>query len=177
MSKEAARRAVIMLVAAYPRQEFPLVSQKVYAESLEDLDDELLAVAITHLKNTATFLPAISEIRKAVAELLARTRNELDAYAAWDVVSKAIVRVGYTGRPDFDELTRRAVDATGGWWGLCMSENSVADRARFVAAYETFQSRARSDSVIHPEVAQLVERMTAKRLGNGNRADITEVER
>lgn len=167
MSKVEATRAVGIIAVAYPRQEFPLTSQKLYAEMLADLDDDLLIAAVQDLISKQTFLPAIAEIRAAVAGLREQASGRLDAYSAWEQVKYQMLRVGSYGDPQFDDLTNRAVKAVGGWRELCLSENGMSDRARFIDAYNTFLGRERSIEVQLPGVRQLVDRMSGKLLKSG----------
>lgn len=168
MSREHAVAAVALIVAAYPRQEFPPASQKLYVEMLADLDGPLLIAAVKDYVTQGTFLPSIAELRNAAYALTAQAAGLLDAYSAWEKVTVEIRHTGYHRTPELDELTMQAVRSVGGWRNLCMSENIVADRARFIDAYEIFLRREQVQAVRLPGVAQLVEGMSATRkLGQG----------
>jgi len=63
--------------------------------------------------------------------------------------------VGRTGKPDLQhERVYAAVQGIGGWYELCSSENSGADRAAFMKAYEAGTKRAQ-DAVILAAVPEL----------------------
>ena len=162
-------KCVMMLVAAYPRQEFPLPSQQLYVKMLADIEPALLEAAILDIISKKTFLPAISEVREAAALLVEQSAGRLDAVSAWGDVCKQIVRVGRYGTPDVDEMTRAAIDAVGGWRELCASENQVADRARFVQAYDRLVNKERGGAVQLPGVKQLVSKMAGKLLEGGEK--------
>lgn len=169
MSREHAVQAVALIVAAYPRQEFPPASQKLYVEMLADLDGPLLIGAVKDYITQGTFLPSIAELRNAAYALTSQASGLLDPYSAWERVTVEIRRVGYTRTPELDELTMQAVKSVGGWRNLCASENVVADRARFIDAYEIFLRREQVQAVRLPGVSQLVAGMSAgKQLGGGN---------
>lgn len=163
MSKDAAKRAVALIAAAWPRQEFPQPSQRLYVEMLADIDDSLLLAAVQDLISKSTFLPAIAEVRQAAHALIELASGRLDSYSAWQQVTREIVRVGSYGTPDLDEMTARAVASIGGWRAICLSETAAADRARFVAAYDTFLARERDTGRSLPGVRALVDGMSAVR--------------
>jgi len=160
--------AVHALVLAFPRAEFPAASQELYIQMLSDLAPDLVMLAVQDCIGRQKFPATIAEIRAAVAAFHAESSGRLDAYSAWEQVKAQIRRVGYVGTPELDDMTGEAVRAIGGWREVCLSENSVADRARFVAAYDTFLARERNRAVTLPGVKQLIERMTAKRLEAAN---------
>jgi len=161
--------AVNALALAYPRAEFPEASQDLYIQMLSDLDPELVMQAVQDRIGQQPFPPAISEIRAAVAKFHAEAAGRMSASEAWGKVHQQMIRVGRDRRPDLDEITMRAVEAIGGWYFLCTSleEDMPSHRARFATAYNTFLDRESEQSVRLPGVKQLIERMTAKRLGNG----------
>jgi len=160
-------KCIGLLMAAYPRQEFPEPSQRLYARMLADIPGDLLEAAIMDIISKKTFLPSISEIREAAAGLVEKSAGQVSAVEAWAHVCKQITRVGRYGSPDFDDITRRAVEAVGGWRELCNSENAVADRARFYQAYDQLASSGRGDAMMLPGVRALVAKMGGKLLTGG----------
>ena len=155
MTPIEAKKLVATLLAAFPRdasflsEEQALASASAYRASLQDLDSQAAAAAVTRLCATCDRLPSIAAIRRAAleqAEGAARAGGE-----AWGDVLAAIRRYGGYRAPgkDFqfqDPLTARAVDALG-WRELCESENGVADRARFIELYEGLVDRRRVEGV------------------------------
>jgi len=158
------KKCIALLMAAYPRQEFPEPSQRLYIKMLADLPGDLLEAAVMDIISKNTFLPSISELRAAVNTLVEKSSGRLDAYTAWDTVCRQIRRVGSYGIPDLDDLTAKAVAGVGGWQALCRSENQVADRARFFQVYDAFLSRERDNEMTLPGVRELISGMTAKML-------------
>lgn len=138
----------MMLCAAYPDHALKLSDEtmeaqiQLYHRMLCDLDlTDLETVALRHTAESQWF-PKISELRKAAARL---TQPEaLDPVEAWDQVCKAILRHGhiYDGVPDFEDALTGQIVRQFGWRNLCLSENTVADRARFIEAYERQAARS-----------------------------------
>lgn len=162
------------LIDAYPRQEIQPGTVKVYQETLQDIDPDLLKSAVLKHISKSPWFPSVSELRDAAASLIEQANGEPDAFTAWAEVMGEIRRVGSYGTPNFSsQRIHKAVDGIGGWRELCMSENTISDRARFVEAYNTYQTRDKEDRrmlpAVHIAIAQLAE---SKRMSlsakNGN---------
>ena len=66
--------------------------------------------------------------------------------------------------PEFTHpLIRETVDAIG-WEYLRYSENLIADRAHFLKAYESLTLRQKENEIVLPEIKQLAERKSIKKL-------------
>jgi len=150
VTKSESAEIVRMLIAAYPHTKFVDVvrSSTVYQAGLADLDREVCHRAVVRLIGTAKFLPTIAEIREAcVTENHGLRRPAGDA---WGDVVAAMKRYGakrydldWKG-PVFDDLlVARCVKAFS-WVDLCSSENTVADRARFIQLYEQYAQNERT---------------------------------
>ena len=136
---------------------------------LSDLDGDLLQQVAAHLIGTQTFFPAAGEIRRAAFHLCEIGTGVPSAQDAWAEVSVKI-RSGfyyvadggyYQARPPNPDdwshpLVQQAVDAVGGWVALRRSENTTADRARFLQAYEAYLVREREGVRMLPGVRQAV---------------------
>ena len=153
------------LVLAHPRQQVAPGTLDVYYTVLRDLDVKALQAAVLHLLTESKWFPTIAELRAAAFELPELVGEANDAYAAWDSVLQEIRRTGYSGVPEFrSELVKVTVDRIGGWRNLCMSTNTVADRSRFVQAYDLLLKRERTQTRMLPQVREL-----ALRLSDGGR--------
>lgn len=155
-----------LLLAQWPKEPVKDLTLTVYARCLADLPDELLEAAVIHCLSTCTFMPRVAEIRKAATEIAAGALDIPTAYEAWGRV-KQLIRHGY-GHPNHqpapDEfyghpLVKRAVDCLGGLREIAFGENAEADRARFVAAYESLAERVRNQALYLPQVKQLADQM------------------
>jgi hypothetical protein len=149
MTEPEVRKLVAMLIAAFPHTKANEATAKAYERMLRDLDARAAAAAVEQLMATRNYMPTIAEVRAAVAELQAgpvRAGGE-----AWGDVLRLVGRYGCYRTPghDFevaDPIAARCIDALG-WRSLCLSENSVADRSRFVDLYDRLAREARTDAV------------------------------
>ena len=158
-------KALAVLEDAYPRYTLePRVVRTWYA-ILGDLDPELLKAAVLQIASeNRPFLPAPGEVRQCAFDLVDRQSDVPTAWDAWSEVCKRFGTHGHARLPEFSHpLIKRAIDGVGGWRMLCMSENAVADRARFVQAYETLAKRERAQSRMLPQVREMLELASGKR--------------
>lgn len=170
MTRQDAAKLCAVIVAAHPGQSSRLDRDQLtamadaYAALLSDLEYDTADRAVRALLQTRAWMPGVADIRAAVAELeqgAKRTGAE-----AWGGVLRAISAEGAHRRPgrDFvfsDPVTARVVAALG-WAALCASENQIADRARFIEAYDQIAATARR--VAQSPVLEAAERA---RLGSG----------
>lgn len=150
---------VALISAAYPNFNPTEQTVEVYYQTLKDLPgDELKAAALTAIAEAGRkFAPSVGELRGAVGEIRKAVHNLPSSYQAWEEVLKQMVRVGSYRSPEFSHpLIHRVVD-TLGWKNLCLSENAVADRARFIQAYEQLLMRFERDDLLLPEVRGYIE--------------------
>jgi hypothetical protein len=151
------------LIGAYPNFSIPDVTLEVYAEFLKDLDADVLEEAIKMVVVTCKFFPSIAEIRSACADLVARSTGLPSAIDAWGEVLEKIHRYGNTrlggSVPEFSHPLIANLVRRFGWNDLCLSENEIADRARFLEAYEHAAKEARTNVQILPETHQAIENM------------------
>lgn len=154
-------KSLALLSAAYPRHEIADATPELYLHLLADIPDEILEAATLDHISRSTFYPTIAELRAAAANLATGADRLPTAYDAWQEVSQAIVRFGRDRKPDFaNPILERTVSALG-WRNLCLSTNQIADRARFIEAYNEFLHRAREQSVALPQVRALAARLAA----------------
>lgn len=111
---------------------------------LHDLDYQILSKALQKHMLTNKFKPTVAELREIYADLICPVI--LDWSESWEQVSKAIGHYGMyraeEAMESFDEVTREAVKRLG-FQNICLSENIVADRARFAEIYQAIQQRKR----------------------------------
>lgn len=169
MTTDEAKMVLAVLSAAFPHARADDDTVLVYCEALRDLDYSLAEQAARSLLLTAErFMPSPAEIRKRVVEL--RDGAVKSGLEAWGVVRKAIGRFGIYRTPgvDFrfdDPIAALVVDSIG-WRELCNGDidNQVADRARFVQAYDQI---ARDDARARQSGGLLPERVSPKLLARG----------
>lgn len=111
---------------------------------LYDLDYKILSKALQKHMLTNKFKPTVAELREIYAGLICPVIS--DWSEGWEQVSKAIGHYGMyrteEAMESFDEVTREAVKRLG-FQNICLSENIVADRARFAEIYQAIQQRKR----------------------------------
>jgi hypothetical protein len=158
-------KAFEMFTAHWPKYEYTDETTRLYGRLLMDLPPDVLEAAVVDCLATCTFFPTIDEIRKRAARLLLGDRPT--ALEAWGEVMGKMHHTQYyyrdgrlVRRPDkLDDLSERAIEAIGGWQYVRMSENAMADRARFCEVYEALERRRREDAMMLPEVRAVAERL------------------
>jgi hypothetical protein len=138
MTQAEAARLVAVLMAAYPTNKASAQTSAVYERMLADLDYPAANAAVERLLASAKWMPTVAEIRETALALA--VGEQKPGGQAWGTVLKAVGEQGSYRRPgtDFvfaDATTARCVDLMG-WDRLCLSENEIADRARFIELYD-----------------------------------------
>lgn len=130
-----------------------------YQQALSDIPFDVLETAVKDHVTTSKWFPSIAELReKAMSYSVPQIPTAMEG---WGEVQKEIRRTGYLGKPTFSNpVTARVVDALG-WKYLCLSEDSMADRAHFLKAYEQVAARETREVIMLPEVRELAKRLTA----------------
>ncbi len=146
----------------FPRFQLSDEAIAAYVRILSDLPAELIEKSAEELGSRNTFFPAAGEIRTAAFDLIGRQHGIPSSYEAWGEVVRAISSVGHWGVPEFSHpLIKTTVDSIGGWLILCASDSLVADRARFVAAFDLLVSREKHDIRTLPGVRKYSEQLDA----------------
>lgn len=150
MTPSEAAKLVTVALAAYPTPASFLGPDAVegmataWAMVLADLEyAEGSAALARYMATTPDKLPSPGHIRRICDEARhGRTRAGSDA---WEDVRREIGATGRYREPRFADPITAAVVRGLGWRELCDSENAVADRARFIDAYEVKASHAAQD--------------------------------
>lgn len=154
MNRQEAARLVAVILAACPAQSSKLDSQRqlgmvdAFEALLGDMSYEQANAAVAVLLQTRPYMPAVADIRATALEL---TRGPVaPGGEQWGSVLRAMNEQGAYRQPgtDFvfhDAITARCVQALG-WRELCLSENTVADRARFVELYDKLAAQSQRES-------------------------------
>lgn len=124
---------IAALRAAYPRQDFPDETQRVYARYLAGEDPMRLTRACDRLIRRSTFLPSIAEILLEVAEEYLGLPT---AAEAWDIALRGDLRAA-------PSEVQASTEAVGGRWTLLHSDESMGVmRAQFTSDYESRRRRS-----------------------------------
>ena len=145
MSKQEFATLVLAMQAMYS-DEFIGTEEAmdVWFALLYDLDYKILSKALQKHMLTNKFKPTVAELREIYADLICPAIS--DWSEGWEKVSRAIGHYGMyrteEAMESLDEVTREAVKRLG-FQNICLSENIVADRARFAEIYQAIQQRKR----------------------------------
>lgn len=154
MNRQEAAKLVAVVIASCPAQSSRLDEKRTTAmvdafESLlGDLTYEQANAALRVLLQTRPYMPAVADIRATALEI---ARGPIRAGGdAWGGVLAAIKAEGAWRNPgtDFvfrDPVTARCVAALG-WQELCLSENTIADRARFIDMYDKLAAQSQREA-------------------------------
>jgi hypothetical protein len=156
-----------MLAAAYPNANVAAATLAVYMRTLADIEDDLLDAAAADCITRCVFFPTVAEIRHAAAQVAKLRFGAPSAGEAWEEVTRGF-RDGHDASGWSHPWIESAIRQSGGWYSLRMSENQVADRARFLEAYKEIEKREAYDSVTLPQVREL-----ALKLSSANRLRLT----
>lgn len=154
MTIDDTKAALRFLFAAYPSQRMRMRPEDIeamllaYSTGFADLELAHVTAAISRLARTERWLPTIADIRAAIGVVVHGT--ETSGSEAWGAVLKAIREMGQLAKPgeDFtwrDPITARVVSALG-WFDLCASTSSAADRKNFVDAYNQISATERTEA-------------------------------
>src|SRR3990167_8529852 len=159
-------KLTMLLSAAYPNWNVTQYTNEVYFQDLKDIPADELFVAAQHCRSEAgrKFAPSVGELRGAVMDLRRASMNIPSAYDAWQEVLSQIGNVGSYGSPEFSSHLIDKVVKSLGWRNLCLSENQVSDRARFLQAFEQLVERAAREDMLLPEVRGYIEERGGKLL-------------
>ena len=128
-----------------------------WADRLTQYSIEVLVYAAGILVDRLEWFPKLAQIHKVCEEITGGDESSVPlAGEAWDEVQRQAFLQGARCTPEFShEAIMQAVRGVGGWRYLCLSENSVADRARFYEVYATFAERAQREESIPEGARQL----------------------
>lgn len=149
--------------------------RKGYCMMLADIPYEILEAAVKQCVSQSEFFPSIAALRKAAAEIQIGAKDYPPAAEAWGQFVKLAQYYGHDHKPlTFDNpILEKAINALG-WYDLCISENQVADRARFIEVYNQYLERDLREAVTLPEVRAVEQAVIAqisvlaKKLAAGN---------
>jgi hypothetical protein len=154
-------KIVLMLVLAYPRQAVSKQTIGLYEKFLADIDQDMLEQAAKSHIATSQWFPTIAELRSAVTQIVSAAAKLPSAAEAWGEVVEQMKLTGSYKRPTFSSpVIARLVDSFG-WQELCMSENAISDRARFIDAYDVMVKREQHTMTLLPETREHIDRLSA----------------
>lgn len=152
MNRQETSQILSVLFAAFPNsrphQSKAELTLDVWATSLADISAEAARKVVQVLIDTRSFMPTIAEIR-SMASQVSRGRVRSGA-EAWPGVVAAMRQEGAYRTPGIefvfaDSIAARCVQLMD-WQTLCLSENTVADRARFIELYDKLAVEVKAEN-------------------------------
>lgn len=139
-------------------------AMSLWHECFRDIDFKVLRTAVIKHVMTVKWPPTIAEIREAVAEIMSPQLDK-SAEEAWSDVIQAVRRYGSYNEDkamaSFDELTRKSVQAIGGFREVCISEEIGVERAHFYRTYKAYADRARTQAQVPAQLSGLIEQLAS----------------
>lgn len=164
----AAEKSVLevfaVLGAAFPNFAATRETIAVYSRVLSDVPEELLQAAALDCVSKCKWFPTVSELRDAALSIKRIGLAQPSAFEGWEEVVRLIREHGHGWLPEFSHpWIGAAVRQIGGWGRICMSENLVADRARFFECYQDAERRNLEGERTLPQVRELALRLSSTR--------------
>lgn len=137
---------------------------EVWQEDLADLPADLLTMACRNHRERSQWPPSIAEIRASAVSLMRQAspadQDWNDAYAE---LSRTILRVGYTGTPEWtNPALAQTVATMGGWWAVCQNgDPEGVFRAQFRDTYTVVIARMERKVQQSPVVREFIASMSA----------------
>jgi hypothetical protein len=139
---------------------------QLYYQLLRDVPIEQLRQAVLRHVSSCKWFPTVAELRTAATALQQIPMQS--AVEAWGEVMACMAKSAYycfedhVREPHFaNPITERLVQSLG-WRTLCLSENGIADRARFLDAYDQLAARDQHERALPPQLqagAQAVQQL------------------
>lgn len=149
MEKMTFLKALTVLGTAY-NQEFTNERAIIWYGFFKDEDLTFFQQAIKNLICKSKFMPAISDVKREIAEIK-HPSLKLDANEEWNSVLTAIRKYGSYGQiKAMESLNNTTADIVRriGWDRLCRSERIDFEKRLFISDFESIQNS-------HREIAQL----------------------
>jgi len=116
---------------------------KIWFEMFQDLNYKSTELALKKVLIDSKYMPTVSEIRQAVAEI-ENPDNSITGSEAWGQVIKAIGRYGiYEPKKALDSMDQRVSTLVKrfGWKDICLSEKIAVERSNFMKLWEEQQQK------------------------------------
>jgi hypothetical protein len=104
------------------------------------------------------FFPKPAQLLRAAIEIMGDHNGVPDPYAAWELLQAEIQRIGHQGAPQFDQPALAEAVKRLGWRQLCLSDNQISERARFLDCYQRIVESEVQRALMPPAVQKLIAR-------------------
>ncbi|WHH59129.1 replicative helicase loader/inhibitor [Petroclostridium sp. X23] len=165
MVKSEIAKILAVIAAAYPKFEIDEIKQNVWHEMLGDIDYKIAQLAVKKLLMESPFPPAISDIRKQVAEIITPSENQINAADAWGEVVDAMRRYGYYRETEaiqsLSPLTAKVVNYIG-FREICLCEEPGVIRGQFLKMFEQVANRERRENLLPENLKSQIQLIASK---------------
>jgi hypothetical protein len=164
MATETEFKAVMEFLSKVYGEEIDVGRLYAYDLMLAHFPGDVLAAAAQLHASRNDFFPKPAQLMRAAVEIMGDTRGAPDPYAAWEMLQAEIRRVGYLGTPQFEPPALVEAVKRLGWRQLCLSDNPISERARFLDCYQRIVDSEVQQALMPPAVQKLMALRTGARL-------------
>lgn len=153
-------KALTFLAALYPKFTLTEATIKAYNVILGDLPADLVEKAAMDLGARSTWFPSAADLRKAAFDLQAVGAGRLSSYDAWAQIKALEFKRPADYESSLDPLVLKTINALGGITAYMMAntEHEMSWRNRFIAAYDQFLARERTEWDRLPAITSWLDR-------------------
>ena len=158
MACETEFKAVMEFLSTVYGEEIDTARLQAYDLLLAHFPGEVLAAAAQLHAARSDFFPKPAQIMRAAIEVMGDASDAPDPYVAWELLQAEIQRIGHQGTPRFDQPALAEAVKRLGWRQLCLSDNPISERARFLDCYQRIVEREVQRALMPPAVQKLIAR-------------------
>lgn len=165
MTKKEFATFAAALKTYYPKEQLlpNKEAMELWFRQLQDIPYIVAEAALNKWVATQKWSPTIAEIREMAASVI--NGEKLLWSDGWEQVLMAIRKYGMYAIPEamasFDEITKQTVKRLG-FKELCMSENSMQDRANFRMIFEQIAERKEKAQKLPASLTNLIDEIRRK---------------
>jgi len=169
MNRDRLKEQIIEL-AHYYRHDITTADLDIYANHLQDMDEQTFRLAIDRHIETSEWMPKVSQIRESAMTNLIKKAGVPSPAQAWGEVSKnlrhdtqenygTLQSVNRIGDHTWSHpIVRKAAEQIG-WLDMWLSKdsNTVSNRARYMDAYQDLVADLKNHYTLTPELRAAIE--------------------
>lgn len=172
MEKEQFKILAKAMSVAWPNSSFMTETEQldIWFSMLKDIPYRVASAAVQKYMSENHYPPAIADIRKEAANILAVDDGELPELAAWDLVRSAISNGYYGAEKEFEKLPDLVKQAIGSPtylrnYAVDQDFNESVAQSNFCRCYRTVLERKKQDSKLSLNLREEIKaiRMEVKR--------------
>ena len=156
MACETEFNAIMEFLSTVYGEEIDTARLQAYDLLLAHFPGEVLAAAAQLHASRSDFFPKPAQLLRAAIEIMGDRNGVPDPYAAWELLQAEIRRTGYLGTPHFEQPALAEAVKRLGWRQLCLSDNPISERARFLDCYQRIVEGEVQRALMPPAVQKLM---------------------